>query len=44
MSEHLYAILEIFQAYSKNLNEFILNGVVQLFLMYEMVQYIKGIF
>jgi hypothetical protein len=29
MSEHLYQILGIFRAYSKNLNEFVLDGVVQ---------------
>jgi hypothetical protein len=44
MSEYLYEILRIFQAYSKNLNDFVLYGVVWPFLLYEMVNHISEIF
>jgi hypothetical protein len=44
MSEYMYEILRIFQAYSKNLNDFVLYGVVWPFLLYEMVNHISEIF
>jgi hypothetical protein len=44
MSEYLYEIFGIFLAYSKNMNEFILDGVVWPFLTYEIVHHIRGIF
>jgi hypothetical protein len=40
----VHHIFRIFQAYSKNLNEFTLDGVVRSFLLYKMVQHISGIF